>query len=81
MEGHNDNEPNPWRSIGWQAALIVNRLHCAAQILELASEQKEGGEEKPESENQAKDGQCHYGEHVEHRLNGLAALKQKGGTI
>jgi hypothetical protein len=77
----NDNEPNPWRSIGWQAALIVNRLRCAAQILEFASEQKEGGEEKPKSENQAKAGPCHHSEHVEHRLNGLASLKQKGGTI
>ena len=35
MKRHdNDNEPNPWSAIGLQAALIVNRLRCQAQLTE-----------------------------------------------
>ena len=35
MKQHdNDNEPNPWSAIGLQAALIVNKLRCQAQLTE-----------------------------------------------
>jgi hypothetical protein len=81
MATHNNDNFDPFTSLGLATAMLLNRLSIKAQLLEFASEQKEGGEEKPESENQAKAGPCHHSEHVEHRLNGLASLKQKGGTI
>lgn len=28
----NDNEPNPWSSIGLQAAMILNKLRVTAQL-------------------------------------------------
>jgi hypothetical protein len=35
MEGtHDDDEPTRWTSIGWQAALITNRLRNSAQLTE-----------------------------------------------
>jgi hypothetical protein len=79
----NDNEPNSWRSIGWQAALIVNRLRCHSQLLELASEQKEEREEKPEPENDTKERPAYDREYVEHRLREIAAWerKQRGGNF
>jgi hypothetical protein len=48
METHNNDNENSWSTIGWQAALIVNRLRCQAQILELTSEEKK---EEPRDEN------------------------------
>ena len=79
----NDNEPLTFQSLGLAAALVINRIRIAQQLLELASEQKEGGEENPESENQAKDRPGHYSEDVERGLHELAASnrKQKGGNF
>jgi hypothetical protein len=35
MEGtHDEDEPTRWTSIGWQAALITNRLRNSAQLTE-----------------------------------------------
>jgi hypothetical protein len=34
MTHDNDNEPNPWSSVGLQAAMILNRLRLQAQISE-----------------------------------------------
>jgi hypothetical protein len=47
MKGNNDNL-DPWTSIGLQTNLILNRLRCQTQLRELTSEEKKG--EKP-SEN------------------------------
>jgi hypothetical protein len=79
---HHDNDDfDPFTSLGLQTAMLLNRLRIKAQLLEFASEQKEGGEEKPESENETKDRPAHHREQIEHRLDGLTARKQKGGTI
>jgi len=39
----NDNEPDPWSSIGLQAAMIVNKLRLQAQ-LDSAKQENEGRE-------------------------------------
>jgi hypothetical protein len=36
-----DNEPNPWSSIGLQAALIVNKLRLQAQLTDTNEKQNE----------------------------------------
>jgi hypothetical protein len=51
----NDNEPNPWKSIGWQADLILNRLRCAAQLLN-SEEEKEKREGDTDASNGNKKG-------------------------
>ena len=47
-DANNDNEPNPWSTIGLQAALIVNRLRCQSQILQLQTDEPENA--KPDAE-------------------------------
>jgi hypothetical protein len=38
MENDTHDEPNPWRSFGLQAALIVNRLRCQAQLSKMQND-------------------------------------------
>jgi len=78
---HANDNFDPFTSLGLQTAMLLNRLRIQAQLLELTSEEKEGSEEKPESENQAKDRPGHHSEDVEHGLRELAARKQKGGNF
>jgi hypothetical protein len=79
---HHDNDDfDPFTSLGLQTAMLLNRLRISAQLLELASEQKEGGEEKPECENEAAEGPEQHPQYFENRLRELAARKQKGGKI
>jgi hypothetical protein len=54
MKEADDEEPTRWTSIGWQAALITNRLRCQAQLLKIDEQKNEGSEgEKDSSEGAA----------------------------
>ena len=79
----NDNEPNPWSTIGWQAALIVNRLRCQAQILELmnSDEKKDkGSSSEPDPSNANKQRPEDDRRYIEQRLREIRAWekRQKG---
>lgn len=83
----NDNEPNPWSTIGLQAALIVNRLRCQAQLIELQTDKPQDGkpegsgniETSDDDKKRADDERCY----VEHRLKTIASWERKirGGKM
>jgi len=79
MKQHdNDNEPNPWSAIGLQAALIVNRLRCQAQLTEKQNppendERATGDKNSKTAEKQPDDERAY----IEHRLRELAAWERK----
>jgi hypothetical protein len=47
FQNNNDNL-DPWTSVGSQTAMLLNQLRCQAQILDLTSQQKESCEENPQ---------------------------------
>ena len=76
----NDNERDPWTSLGLATAMILNKLRCDAQLRELVKfdeqEQKQsdgnagsGSAEKQQAEEHAK--------YVETRLRELAAFERR----
>jgi hypothetical protein len=73
----NDNEPNSWRSIGWQAALIVNRLHCQAQLMNLNEEKSEQPSDEPETSRGDKKETNEHTAYVDQRLRELAAFERR----
>jgi uncharacterized protein YcbK (DUF882 family) len=77
-EDEHDNEPTRWTSIGWQALLIANKLRCAAQLRELASEdQKEERKENPEAGDKEERRPEQDRKYVEARLRQIAAWERK----
>ena len=70
----NDNEPNPWRSIGLQAALIVNRLRMTAQLLELSEEQHEDGQRDAQCSAEHKERAAEDGADIDQGLRKSGAL-------
>lgn len=80
MRGTHDNDnENPWSSIGLQAAMIVNRLRCQAQLLELQTDKKQN--EQPSSEpNPGRAGEKESSpnrEYVDQRLREIAAFERR----
>ena len=75
----NDNEPNSWSSIGWQAAMIVNRLRCQAHLLELQTD-KQKDENAPDNrergDRREKNSDSHE-KYVDQRLRELAAFERR----
>jgi len=55
MEGtQDDDEPTRWTSIGWQAALITNRLRNQAQLTKIDEQKSEGDNEHSGSSDEEK---------------------------
>jgi hypothetical protein len=53
MEGTQDDEPTRWTSIGWQAALITNRLRNHAQLSKINEQKNESdGESSSRSDEE-----------------------------
>lgn len=50
MKGDDENEPNRWTSIGWQALLITNRLRCQAQLTEIDKQKESTGNENSDKD-------------------------------
>lgn len=46
MEDGHEEEPTRWTSIGWQAALITNRLRNHAQLTKINEQKDEGDDER-----------------------------------
>lgn len=77
-ENTHDDEPTRWTSIGWQAALITNRLRCTARLSELASEeQAKEGVENPKSGDKEEAGPEANREYVEACLREITAWEAK----
>jgi hypothetical protein len=50
---HHDNDDfNPWTSIGLQTAMLLNRLRIQAQLLELQTDSPEKGVENDKADNE-----------------------------
>jgi hypothetical protein len=81
--GTNDNEPDPWTSIGWQANLILNRLRNFRTLLELTEEQQEQGQRKTGGGDQEKRDDKDHSEYVEQRVREIAKFEQqaRGETV
>ena len=78
MEGtHDDDEPTRWTSIGWQAALITNRLRNQAQLLNINKEQNEGPDSEGQSSNEDESKRARELEYVERRLADLRAFERR----
>ncbi len=79
--GNNDNEPNPWSSIGLQAMLIVNKLRVQAQLREepkledVGDNSDRGGGRADEERERA------HREYVESRLRETAAFERRARGI
>lgn len=76
----NDNEPNTWRSIGFQTALIVNKLRCDAQIRELSKidEQKQEQSERDRQRSRKDDKRADdHTKYVEQRLRDYATFERR----
>jgi hypothetical protein len=77
---HDNDDLNPWTSIGLQTNLILNRLRCDAQIRELMKideqkqEQSEGKRQSGAQDNQRADEHAKY---VEQRLRDYAAFERR----
>ena len=78
MKQHdNDNEPNPWSAIGLQAALIVNKLRCQAQLTNANEKQDEEGKSDPAPSRGDDEKRAQELEYVEHRLRELRSWERK----
>jgi hypothetical protein len=49
-----DDEPTRWTSIGWQAALITNRLRNHAQLTKIDEQKSESDNERSSSSDEEK---------------------------
>lgn len=55
MEGtQDDDEPTRWTSIGWQAALITNRLRNQAQLSKINEQKNDSDDERSRSSDEEK---------------------------
>ena len=55
MEGtQDDDEPTRWTSIGWQAALITNRLRNSAQLSKINEQKNDSDDERSRSGDEEK---------------------------
>ena len=55
MEGtQDDDEPTRWTSIGWQAALITNRLRNSAQLSKINEQKNDSDDERSRSSDEEK---------------------------
>ena len=55
MEGtQDDDEPTRWTSIGWQAALITNRLRNHAQLSKINEQKNDSDDERSRSSDEEK---------------------------
>jgi hypothetical protein len=79
----NEDDQNTWESIGWKAMLIVNRLRCQAQLLELQTERPKKGvnNDKPETDRTTRDDEEEQRRFVEMRLRELADFERRGKGI
>jgi hypothetical protein len=70
----NDNEPNPWSSIGLHAALIVNKLRLQAQLTERMITQDNQTDEEQRRDNHRKEEEARLAL-VKRRLADLAEFE------
>lgn len=77
MKANNDNEPNPWSSIGLQAAMIVNKLRCQSQLMDSDKKQDEERGAQSDAGHDDKADTANNREYVETRLREIAAWERK----
>jgi hypothetical protein len=51
---NDDDEPTRWTSIGWQAALITNRLRNHAQLSKISEQKNDSDDERSSSGDEEK---------------------------
>lgn len=79
MDDNDTHEPNPWRSIGLQAALIVNRLRCQAQLTKFNKETEKDSSGNADGEQRRKEDPKADRTYVDTRLRELAAFERRAG--
>jgi hypothetical protein len=72
----NDNEPDPWSSIGLQAAMILNKLRVQAQ-LESHQKQHDEEDENRTPDAKAEENRARDSEYIEQRLKELARFERR----
>ena len=78
MEGDEENEPTRWTSIGWQAALITNKLRNYAQLTKISEQNKEG-ENDSSSDSDEEKRVLERLEFVNRRLRDLRRFEDRAG--
>lgn len=82
MKAANDNERDPWSSIGLAAAMILNRLRTQRHLLELEDEKpSESRTDNGEAENNEKQKRDTERAYIEQRLRDIAAFERRAKGI
>lgn len=74
-----DNEPNPWSSIGLQAAMIVNRLRCQSQLNDNSKEEDRGvikQDQQPDDSKKEKSSETERAD-IERRMRDILAMENR----
>lgn len=80
MDGTHDNDnSDPWCSIGLQAALIVNKLRLQAQLTNSNEQKNEDRKCEPDPGSGDEQKRAEQREYVEQRLRELAAFERRVG--
>jgi len=74
---HDDDEPTRWTSIGWQAALITNRLRCQAQLTDTDKQKNENRDREREPGDAHKDRVPEKLEDIERRVADILAMERR----
>jgi hypothetical protein len=77
MKEADDEEPTRWTSIGWQTALILNRLKNRRDLLELAEEKHQDRQRDTESRDADEQKRKDHSDYVDQRLKDLAAFERR----
>jgi len=80
---HDNDDFDPWTSLGLATAMVLNRLRCQAQLLELQTDEPKPGIEndKPKSDRSQKaDSEAHR-RFVERRLQELAMFERRANRL
>jgi hypothetical protein len=72
-----DNEPDPWCSIGLQTALIVNKLRVKAQLTQPNEKQNEDADNKRNRSDTHKDCVPEKLEDIERRIADILAMERR----
>lgn len=78
MDTHDNDNFDPWTSLGLATAMVLNRLHCQAQLLELETDSPDKGVESdnPKSDSPDETKKEVHRRFVETRLRELAAFER-----
>jgi hypothetical protein len=75
--GTHDDEPTRWTSIGWQAALITNRLRCQAQLSDTNKDQDVERDSKRDPGDAPKDRVPDNAADIERRIADILAMERR----